>query len=160
AQKKVDFNFDVRPILSDKCFKCHGPDPRNRKAGLRLDTKEGAFGTTETGSNAVVPGNLEESELVNRITADDKSERMPPESMGRTLSTAEIELLKRWVKEGASWQAHWSFLPPVAAAPPRVSDRSWPRSAIDHFVLARLETDRLSPANEAGRETLIRRLTF
>ena len=160
AQKKVDFNFEVRPILSDKCFKCHGPDPRNRKAGLRLDTKEGAFGTTETGTRAVVPGDLEESELITRITAVDKSERMPPESLGRTLSAAEIELLKRWVKEGASWQAHWSFLPPVAATRPRVSDRAWPRSPIDHFVLARLETERLSPAKQAGRETLIRRLTF
>jgi hypothetical protein len=160
AQKKVDFNFEVRPILSDKCFKCHGPDPRNRKAGLRLDTKEGAFGTTESGSRAIVPGDLEESELINRITAVDKAERMPPESLGRTLSASEIELLKRWVKEGATWQAHWSFLTPVAAVPPQVIDRAWPRNAIDYFVLARLEAGRLSPANEAAKETLIRRLSF
>jgi hypothetical protein len=159
-QKSVDFNFEVRPILSDKCFKCHGPDPRIRKAGLRLDTKDGVFGTTDSGSRAVVPGDLEQSELISRITASDKSERMPPESLGRTLSASEIELLKRWVKEGATWQAHWSFLTPAAAARPKASDRAWPRNAIDHFVLARLEAERLSPAREAARETLIRRLTF
>ena len=95
GQKPVDFNFEIRPILSDKCFKCHGPDPRNRKAGLRLDTREGAFGTTESGSRAVVPGNLEESELVSRITSSDETERMPPRSLGRTLSSREIDLLKR-----------------------------------------------------------------
>src|ERR1700675_1959351 len=119
AQKKVDFNFEVRPILSDKCFKCHGPDPRNRKAGLRLDTKEGAFGTTASGSRAVVPGSLEESELISRITSQDATERMPPESLGRTLSAGEIDQLKRWVEQGAQWQAHWSFLPPVAATLPQ-----------------------------------------
>ena len=158
--KKVDFNFEVRPILSDKCFKCHGPDPRNRKAGLRLDIKEGAFGTTKTGSKAVVPGNLDESELISRITAVDKTERMPPESLGRTLSPGEIELLKRWVEQGAPWQAHWSFLTPVAAPLPKVNQPAWPRNAIDHFVLARLEAERLSPAHEADKETLIRRLSF
>ena len=159
-RKSVDFNFEIRPILSDKCFKCHGPDPRNRKAGLRLDTKDGAFGTTETGSRAVVPGNLVESELISRITAADKTERMPPESLGRTLAPKEIELLKRWVKQGAPWQAHWSFLPPVAAQSPRVSDRARARNAIDLFVLARLEAEHISPATEAAKETLIRRLTF
>jgi hypothetical protein len=158
--KQVDFNFEIRPILSDKCFKCHGPDPRNRKAGLRLDKKEGAFGTTESGSRAIVPGDLEQSELINRITATDKAERMPPESLGRTLSPQEIELLKRWVNQGAPWQAHWSFLAPVRAEPPNVSDHSWPRNPIDHFVLARLEAERLAPAREARKEVLIRRLFF
>ncbi len=158
--KKVDFNFEIRPILSDKCFKCHGPDPRNRKAGLRLDIKEGAFGTTKTGSKAVVPGNFDESELISRITAVDKSERMPPESLGRTLSPGEIELLKRWVEQGAPWQAHWSFLTPAAAPLPKVNQPAWPRNPIDHFVLARLEADQLSPAHEARKETLIRRLSF
>ena len=160
GRRQVDFNFQVRPILSDMCFKCHGPDPRNRKAGLRLDTREGAFGTTKTGSRAVVPGDLEESEMVSRITATDKSERMPPESLGRTLSAADIELIKRWVKEGAQWQPHWSFLKPVAAPAPPVNDRRWPKSAIDHFVLARLESERLAAAQEASKEVLIRRLTF
>jgi hypothetical protein len=158
--RQVDFNFEIRPILSDKCFKCHGPDPRNRKAGLRLDTKDGAFGTTESGSTAVVPGDLEQSELINRITDDDKAERMPPESLGRALSAQEIDLLKRWVKEGAPWQAHWSFLTPVRAEPPKVSGHSWPRNPIDHFVLARLEAERLAPAREARKEVLIRRLFF
>ncbi len=158
--KKVDFNFEVRPILADKCFKCHGPDPRHRKAGLRLDTKEGAFGATESGSRAVVPGNLQESELVSRITSHDAIERMPPESLGRTLSAGEIDQLKRWVEQGAHWQAHWSFLPPVAAPMPKVNDPGQSRNPIDRFVQARLDAERLTPAPEAGREKLIRRLTF
>jgi hypothetical protein len=158
--KQVDFNFEIRPILSDKCFKCHGPDPRNRKAGLRLDIKEGAFGTTESGSRAVVPKNLEESELISRITSSDETERMPPKSLGRTLSSHEIDLLKRWVEQGAVWQPHWSFLPPVAAPLPQVNDPAWCRSPIDRFVLARLDAERRKPAHQAGKERLLRRLTF
>src|SRR5262245_16592808 len=106
--KKVDFNYQIRPILSDKCFRCHGPDARNRKAGLRLDTKEGAFAGLKSGGHAIVPGQLEESELVWRVTADDESERMPPKSLGRTLSAREIELLKQWIEQGAEWNDHWS----------------------------------------------------
>jgi hypothetical protein len=158
--KEVDFNFEIRPILADKCFKCHGPDPRNRKAGLRLDTREGAFGTTDSGSRAVVPGNLEESELVSRITSQDSTERMPPESLGRTLSPGEIDQLKRWVEQGAQWQAHWSFLPPVAASPPGVNNPVQSRNPIDRFVQARLDAEGLMPAPEAERERLIRRLSF
>ena len=123
---KVDFNFQVRPILSDKCFNCHGPDPRMRKAGLRLDTKEGAFGTTKSGGHAVVPGNLEESELFARITAADETERMPPKSLGRSLSPEEINLLKRWIEQGAEWKPHWAFLPPVAAPVPDVKNPAGP----------------------------------
>ncbi len=158
--KPVDFNFEIRPILSDKCFKCHGPDPRNRKAGLRLDTREGAFGTTESGSKAVVPGNLAESELITRITSADKAERMPPESLGRTLSDHEIDLLKRWVEQGARWQGHWSFLPPVTPALPHVSDPAWCRNPIDRFVLARLDAENQKPAHRAANERLLRRVTF
>ena len=158
--KQVDFNFEIRPILSDKCFKCHGPDPRNRKAGLRLDTKEGAFGTTESGSRAVVPGNLVDSELISRISSSDETERMPPKSLGRTLSSHEIDLLKRWVEQGAVWQVHWSFLPPVAKPLPRVNDPSWCRNPIDGFVLARLDVERQKPTHEAGKERLLRRVTF
>ena len=149
--KKVDFNFQVRPILSDKCFNCHGPDPRQRKAGLRLDTKEGAFGTNKSGGHAVVPGNLEDSDLVARITAEDESQRMPPKSLGRTLSPAEIDRLKQWIEQGAEWKPHWAFLPPVAAPVPIVNNPGWPRNPLDSFVLARLDAERLTPAAEASK---------
>ena len=158
--RKVDFNFQVRPILSDKCFKCHGPDRGNRKAGLRLDTREGAFGETESGARALVPGNLEDSELYQRITAEDEIERMPPKSLGRTLSPEEIDVLKRWIEQGAEWKAHWAFRPPVAAPTPDVKDAAWPRNPIDRFVLARLEAEHRRPAPEADKERLIRRVTF
>jgi Protein of unknown function (DUF1553)/Protein of unknown function (DUF1549)/Concanavalin A-like lectin/glucanases superfamily/Planctomycete cytochrome C len=157
---KVDFNFQIRPILSDKCYNCHGPDPRKRKAGLRLDTKEGAFGTTASGSHAVVPGDLEASELARRITATDDTERMPPKSLGRSLSEREIDVLKRWIEQGASWKAHWAFSPPVTAMPPPVKKSAWVENPIDRFVLAQLEDENLKPAVEAGRERLIRRVTF
>src|SRR5262249_29233784 len=134
--RAVDFNFQVRPILSDKCFKCHGPDASNRKAGLRLDTKDGAFGPTGSGARAVVPGDLEASELYWRITAEDEAERMPPKSLGRSLSPQEVDVLKRWIEQGAEWQAHWAFRPPIAPAVPQVKDAAWPRNPLDRFVLA------------------------
>ncbi len=145
SPRKVDFNFEIRPILSDKCFKCHGPDARNRKAGLRFDTREGAFAETESGGRAVVPGKLDESELYRRITASDEAERMPPKSLGRTLSPQEIDILKRWIEQGGEWQSHWSFRPPVAAPAPEVKLTTWPRNPIDRFVLARIEAEGLRP---------------
>ena len=160
SDKRVDFNFQVRPILSDKCYNCHGPDTRQRKAGLRLDTKEGAFGLNKSGGRAVVPGNLDDSDLIARITAEDESERMPPKSLGRSLSREEIDVLKRWIEQGAEWKPHWAFLPPVAAPCPDVKNPGWPRNPLDSFVLARLEAERLAPASEASKEHLIRRLTF
>ena len=149
--RKVDFNFQVRPILSDKCFNCHGPDARQRKAGLRLDTKEGAFGMNKSGGRAVVPGDLDDSDLVARITATDESERMPPRSLGRSLSTEEIHLLKQWIEQGADWKPHWSFLPPDAAPIPDVKNRALARNPLDSFILARLDSERLTPAPEASR---------
>ncbi len=159
-EPKVDFHFQVRPILSDKCFKCHGPDTSNRKAGLRLDIKEGAFGESESGEIPVVPGKPGQSELLRRITSDDESEQMPPRSVDQALSPAEIAILRRWIEQGADWQPHWSFLPPVARPVPAVKDDSWPRGPIDRFVLARLESEGLKPSPEADRERLIRRVTF
>lgn len=157
---KVDFNEQIRPILSDKCFLCHGPDPKNRKAKLRLDEKEGAFGETNTGIRPVVPGDLDESELFYRIISDDESDRMPPKSLGRELSDAEVDLIKRWILEGAEWTDHWAFETPVAVDPPATSRDDWGVNPIDGFVLARLEAEGLSPAPEASRERLIRRLSF
>jgi hypothetical protein len=156
----VDFNFQVRPILSDKCFKCHGPDTRNRKAGLRLDTKEGALGETASGAHAVVPGDLEASELYWRITAEDEAQRMPPKSLGRTLSRQEVDILKRWIEQGGRWQGHWSFLPPVVPGLPAVKRPDWARNPLDRFVLARLDAEARVPGPEAAREQLIRRVTF
>ena len=157
---KVDFNFQVRPILSDKCFNCHGPDARQRKAGLRLDTKAGAFGINKSGGRAIVAGHLDDSDLTARITATDQSQRMPPRSLGRSLSTEEIDLLKQWIEQGAVWKPHWSFSPPAAATIPDVKSRRWPRNPLDSFVLARLDNERLTPAPEASKERLIRRVTF
>ncbi|MGE3819382.1 MAG: DUF1549 domain-containing protein, partial [Isosphaeraceae bacterium] len=152
---KVDFNFQVRPILSDRCFLCHGPDERARKAGLRLDQAESALD-----SGVIEPGNPDESELVRRITATDKSQ-MPPKSSHLSLSANEIETLRRWVAEGAEYKPHWAFLPPPRTVPiPEVSDPSWPVGPIDRFILARLDREGLKPSPEASREDWLRRVTL
>ena len=159
--RKVDFNFQVRPILSDKCFKCHGPDPRNRKAGLRLDTRKGHSRTPKSGGHAIVPGNLEESELVTRITAEDETERMPPQSLGRTLLRAEIELLKRVGQRGRrDGRTTGRSLPPVDLPRPRSRSPPGPetRSTGSCWPGSRPRDSRSSP--EAGKERLIRRVTF
>jgi len=156
----VDFDRQVRAILSDKCFHCHGPDPNNRKAGLRLDTPEGAFGETKTGLRAIVPGDLEESELIARITSEDEGERMPPKSLGRDLTPGEVETLTRWIEQGAEWRGHWSFVPPKRPTSPDVARAGWPLNPIDRFVLARLEAEGLALSPGASRERLIRRLSF
>ena len=156
----VEFNRDIRPILSGKCFACHGPDERKRLSKLRLDTEVGA--KSALGDHfAIVPGNVANSELIRRVTADDLAKRMPPAYSGaEKLTDREIDLLTRWVAQGAPWQKHWSFLPPVRPALPELRDRSWPKNAIDHFVMARLEREGLKPSPEAERRTLIRRVGF
>src|SRR5690242_3827173 len=111
--KPVGFARDVRPILSDNCFACHGPDDKARKAGLRLDTQEGAFGETESGARAVVPGKPEESELIARIESKDPDQQMPPKSSHKQLTAEQIATLRRWVEQGATWTRHWAFRPPV-----------------------------------------------
>ena len=133
---KVDYNYAVRPILSDRCFLCHGPDERSRKAGLRLDQA-----TSAVESGAVVPGNIEESELVRRISLPETDEEhMPPKSSNLALSKGEVETLRRWVAEGAEFKPHWAFLPPAAAiTPPAVSDPAWPNTTPDRFILSALE---------------------
>ena len=153
----IEFNCDIRPILSDKCFACHGPDSASREADLRLDLEDQAK-LDRGGYAAIVPGKLDESALIQRITSEDESERMPPAESHKTLSAQEIELLKKWVSEGATWQLNWAYLTPERAAVPVVRDASWPRNWIDNFVLARLEAENLKPAAEAGRRTMIRRL--
>jgi mono/diheme cytochrome c family protein len=157
---KVDFAREIRPILSDKCFQCHGPDQKKRKAGLRLDTPEGALGKAESGERAVVPGKPDESELLRRVASDDPQERMPPVKDGKPLSAAEIAKLRAWVAEGASYPRHWAFVPPVRPEIPTVRKPAWVRNPIDAFILARLDKEGLEPSPEADKTTLIRRLSF
>jgi len=156
----VNFARDVRPILSDNCFACHGPDDRKRKANLRFDVKEGAFGKLESGSPAIVPGKPDESELLFRIENDDPDLRMPPEKSGKQLTAGQIAVLRRWVEQGASWSTHWSFEPPRRPILPQVKNAGWPITEIDRFILARLEALGLSPELEVGKTTLIRRVTL
>lgn len=155
----VQFNRDIRPILSDNCFQCHGPDKDKRKAKLRLDTKEGLFGEIE-GRHPIVPGQLDQSEVYRRITTTDPDELMPQPKSGKVLSPQQIALIKRWIEQGAKWEGHWAYIPPTRPPVPLVRKRSWPQNPIDHFVLARLEAEGLHPSPEADPRTLIRRLSF
>jgi hypothetical protein len=159
-EPRVNFDRDIRPILSNNCFKCHGPDEAKRVAGLRLDTMEGERAAAKSGRRAVVPGKSAESELIRRITADDPMERMPPPSTGKVLSDEQLELFKRWIDEGAEWRPHWSFVPLKRPQPPAVRNESWVRNPIDRFVFARLDGAGLQPSPPADKTALIRRLTY
>ncbi|HEV3115546.1 MAG TPA: DUF1549 domain-containing protein, partial [Gemmataceae bacterium] len=152
-QGTVSFNRDIRPILSNNCYQCHGPDDKQRKADLRLDTEEGIAGV-------VTRGKPDESELIARITAADAAQRMPPRKTGKKLTAQEVELFTRWVKEGAPYSKHWAYVKPLRPALPQVKDRSWPKTAIDTFLLARLEREGLKPSPEADRHAIIRRLSL
>jgi len=158
AAQKIAFNRDIRPILADKCFKCHGPDSRERKGKLRLDIRRDATAPAASGETAIVPGKIDDSELYRRITSDDVDERMPPVKSGKSLSAAEVARLKRWIEEGAGYQGHWAFVPPVRPPLPAVKNRGWCRNPIDFFILARLEAEGLAPSPDAGKVALIRRL--
>jgi hypothetical protein len=150
-----EYNRDVRPILAENCFPCHGPDSAARKGDLRLDKREAAI---EAG--AIAPGDFEASELIARITSTDPKEVMPPPKTAKTLSQKQKDVLKQWITGGAAYQLHWSFLPPARAERPTVKDRSWARNPVDGFVLAKLEENGLCPAPEADRRTLARRVTL
>jgi mono/diheme cytochrome c family protein len=160
AEGKVDFDRDIRPILSDNCFACHGPDANQRKARLRLDTREGALGELKSGAHAIVPGKTDDSVLLDRITEEDPSLRMPPKKSGKHLTAVQIALIRRWIAEGAAYSTHWAFVPPVRKHLPPVKNAAWPRNPIDRFILARLERAGLQPTAEADRTTLIRRVTL
>jgi hypothetical protein len=148
------FDRDIRPILADKCYRCHGPDPDQRQADLRLDLEDAAR------KSAIVPGHSDRSELFKRITTADARRRMPPPDSPSQLSPDEIDLLARWIDEGAEWSRHWAFIPPERSSLPVSLDTSWPRGPIDQFVLARLENEGLTPTQGASLETLIRRVTL
>ncbi len=157
----VEFNRDIRPILSENCFTCHGPDPGNRKTALRFDTEEGANIALGDNKRAIVPGDPGASELFRRISSDNKTVRMPPAYAGKAkLSDRDIDLIRRWIEQGAKWERHWAFLPPKRVSPPGVRDTSWPANAIDPFVLARLEREGLKPSPDADRATLLRRVSL
>ena len=161
--KKVDFNRDVRPILSDNCLACHGPDEKKRKAKLRLDVREEAVADRGQGKRAVAPKNVKASSLYARITATDPDDIMPPVETHKKLTPGQIALLKRWIEEGATYQGHWAFVPPEQPPLPKVANSKltkWPRNGIDHFILAKLDALKLTPNSAATRETLIRRVTF
>jgi hypothetical protein len=161
ATERVSFNRDVRPILSDTCFQCHGPDEQQRKGGLRLDVRDVAVQAAESGAVAIIPGQPAASELVKRLTSDDPDLRMPPASLGKRLTPQQIETLKRWIAEGAEYQGHWAFIPPVRPALPDVRNSpSELRNAIDAFIRVRLDAAGLKPSPEADKTTLIRRVTL
>src|SRR5579862_1082782 len=168
AERPVDFNRDIAPVLSNTCFKCHGPDGKERKGGtkahpLRLDTEDGAT-ADYAGSIPIVPGHPEKSALVARVTSTDADEIMPPPKSGKSLNPQQIELLKKWVEQGAKYAKHWSYVKPARPALPEVGRVSgapdWPRNGLDNFILARLEKENLKPQPEADRYALIRRVSL
>ncbi len=154
AEAPLDFDRQIRPILSNACFTCHGPDEARREADLRLDREEDAKAAV------LVPGHPDESELIRRITSEEEFERMPPPEAKQQLTAEQIALLTKWVAAGAPWTQHWSFVPPQAAPLPPVSDPSWPHNAIDDFILQRLDQEELAPSAPAKKETILRRVTL
>src|SRR5262245_26844121 len=158
AAQPVDFSREILPILSDNCFQCHGPDARARKAKLRLDTPDGAL---RKGSSIIVPGKSGDSELVRRILGGEDVNLMPPPKSNKKLTPAQIDILKRWIDDGARWGKHWAFEPPQRPAVPQLRNPKIDvRTPIDAFLFARLEKEGLAPSLEADRATLIRRLSL
>jgi hypothetical protein len=152
---EVEFNRDIRPILRETCFRCHGPDSGSRKADLRLDKREDAIK-----AGALVPGKLDESELIARIMSDDPEEVMPPPAMKKPLDAAQKEMLKKWVASGAEYQPHWAFIAPIKVEPPHVADMTWDKTPIDRFLYAKMTEKRVKPSPEADRRTLARRVSL
>ena len=161
AERPVDFNREVRPILSDRCYGCHGPDAdKGRKAGLRLDELAGATKKLKSGDIAVVPGDLEKSAMVQRILSSDPEDIMPPPELHRPLSASEKDILKRWIKQGAKYDPHWAFVSPQAHPTPIAADASWPKDPLDGFVAAKAAQVGLKPSSPADRTTLLRRASL
>jgi hypothetical protein len=159
AEQPLDFNRDIKPILSENCFACHGFDEKSRQADLRLDQADSALAARD-GTPALVPGSADTSEAWRRIASTDPDEQMPPPSSNLTLSAKEKARLRRWIEEGARYAKHWSFVPPVKAPLPKVADTAWPRNEIDRFVLAQLDAEGLKPSTDADRRTFIRRVSL
>ncbi len=161
AQEEILYNRDIRPILSENCFQCHGFDANTREAGLRLDTYAGATAELESGEGfAIVPGDVSKSLLLDRISSTDQWEHMPPVATEKSLSKTEIKLLEKWIEQNAQYEVHWSFVPPVRPSLPKIQQVSWPRNFVDYFVLQKLEQASLSPSAVANKRTLIRRVAL
>lgn len=160
ADRTIEFNRDVRPILSNNCYYCHGPDKNHRQAGLRLDQSDAAKSKLESGQVAITPHSVDASSLISRITAADPNIKMPPVDSGKSLTAAEIETLKLWIAQGAEYQGHWSFIPPVRRELPVTKFTGSVRNPIDLFILSRLEKEGLEPSVEADKVALIRRVTL
>jgi hypothetical protein len=158
----VDYNFDIRPILSDKCFKCHGPDANQRKAGLRLDTETGAYAALkdDAGQFVIVPGEPERSALYHRITTTDTLDIMPPPEANLVLTEQEIKLIEKWIEQGAEYRPHWAFIPPEMPKRPSVEHEDWPQTELDYYVLKKMEIQGLTPNPEADKPHLLKRLAF
>ncbi len=162
-EERISYNFHIRPILSDKCFACHGPDANKREAGLRLDSEASAFAplTESKGKYAIVPGKPEQSELFRRISSTDPDYQMPtPDSHLGLLTTDEISLIKKWIKQGAAYEKHWAFTPPLKKPLPKVRDTDWPSNEIDYFVLKKLEKNGLSPNDLSDKPYLLKRVAL
>ena len=160
AQETIQFSRDIQPILADNCFLCHGPDESSRQAGLRLDLADHATALLASGRRAIVPGDVDASELIQRISSPHAASRMPPEKSTKHLEDSEIELLRHWIAAGAPWEQHWAWRPIAAPPVPPVANESWADNEIDSFVVANLEEEGIDPSGEADRETLLRRVTF
>ncbi|HEX3314770.1 MAG TPA: PSD1 and planctomycete cytochrome C domain-containing protein [Gemmataceae bacterium] len=156
----IEFNRDVRPILSNNCFLCHGPDKTHRKAGLRLDTDTDVYADRGEGVRVLVPGRPMESDLYLRMTSHEPAKKMPPAKANKTVSPKELAVIKTWIEQGAKYQKHWSLIAPTRPELPAVKNEAWVRNPIDRFLLARLEKEGVAPAPEADRRTLLRRVSF
>lgn len=162
AKDQISYNFHVRPILSDNCFACHGPDANTREAGLRLDLEESAYAALKEnpGVHGIVPGDPDKSEVVKRITSDDPHEKMPPPDSNLSLSEEEVAIIRKWVSQGAVYEEHWAFVPPVKKELPKVKHPSWPINEIDYFILDKLAEVGLSPNEPASKMHLLKRLSL
>jgi len=158
---QISYNYDIRPILSDKCFNCHGPDAKKREAGLRLDIGTEAFKALQDHPNkhAIVPGKPNESELFLRISSQDTAIQMPSvKSRLPRLTQHEIDLIKKWIEQGAKYEPHWAFVAPVKAELPKINDKSWIINELDYFVLAKMASKGLSPNPKAEKDRLLKRI--
>jgi hypothetical protein len=159
---EVDYNYHIRPILSDRCFKCHGPDANKREANLRLDTEAAAYAALKDNpkQHAIVPGDLDNSAVWLRITTKDTAELMPPVESNLKLSEHEIALIEKWIKQGAKYKPHWAFIAPTTPKLPEVSNDAWPKNEIDRFTLSKMDENGLTPNEEADKERLLKRVAL
>ncbi len=160
AEEKLGYNQYIRPILSENCFYCHGPDKNHRKAKLRLDIRDSALTGGKSGDPAIVPNKPDASELVKRILSTDEDEQMPPPDSHKSITPAQREILRKWIEQGAEYEPHWAYITPKRSAPPQVKDAAWVKNPVDAFILKPLESKNISPSKEADRRTLLRRLSL